>query len=153
MTLGSLIHSYHSHAFVYWYRVGKGKSYPQPHNCAAPHLFTIMKRRERLETAKKLLSFFMETMGKQTLIIASVIGLVVGLGLGYWYGSSSGYSRGDSAGYKRAEEDIKKIQTAAGEKAAKDAATAANPFQGVNPLAGVESNPFEKAKKVLNPFQ
>ena len=33
-----------------------------------------------------------------------------------------------------------------------DAADAANPFKAANPLEGVESNPFEQAKKVLNPF-
>ncbi|MBI4137958.1 MAG: hypothetical protein HY472_01775 [Candidatus Sungbacteria bacterium] len=95
----------------------------------------------------------MENTAKQTIIIVSVIGLVVGLGLGYWYGTSRGYAKGDAAGYKRAEEDIKKLQTAAAERAAREAAAAANPFQAVNPLQGVESNPFEKAKKVLNPFQ
>ena len=38
------------------------------------------------------------------------------------------------------------------QKAVEDVAKAENPFRADNPLAGVETNPFEKAKKVLNPF-
>lgn len=63
-----------------------------------------------------------------------------------------GYLVGDSVGYKRAETDIKNLDEVAAQKAAEDLAKAANPFQAVNPLEGVESNPFEKAKQVLNPF-
>ena len=47
---------------------------------------------------------------------------------------------------------VKKAQEIAGQKAAEDAAKAANPFGVANPLEGVETNPFEEAKKVLNPF-
>lgn len=71
--------------------------------------------------------------------------LVVGLAGGYWFG--------DSRGYGRAQDDVKKLQEEAAAKAAGDAAKAANPFQAVNPLSGVEANPFEKAKNVLNPFK
>ena len=66
--------------------------------------------------------------------------------------SVAGYLVGSSLGYKRAEADIKRLDEAAAQKAADELAKAANPFQAVNPLEGVESNPFEKAKKVLNPF-
>lgn len=86
-------------------------------------------------------------------ILIAIAALVVGLAAGYVYGGKVGYKKGDDAGYKRAEADVKKLQTAAGEKAAQEATKAANPFQAVNPLEGVEANPFEKAKKVLNPFQ
>jgi len=41
----------------------------------------------------------------------------------------------------------------AAEKVAQDVATAENPFKADNPLTEVETNPFEKAKKVLNPFE
>lgn len=64
-----------------------------------------------------------------------------------------GYYLGHSKGYKAAEADIKKVQTEAAQKASEEAAKAANPFQAVNPLSEVEANPFEKAKKVLNPFK
>ncbi|OGN10065.1 MAG: hypothetical protein A3J46_06900 [Candidatus Yanofskybacteria bacterium RIFCSPHIGHO2_02_FULL_41_11] len=64
-----------------------------------------------------------------------------------------GYFSGHSVGYKTAETDLKKVQEESAKKSAEDAAKAANPFQAVNPLAGVESNPFEKAKQVLNPFK
>lgn len=83
------------------------------------------------------------------LAVALVVG---GLG-GYLMGQRAGYQKGDTEGYKRAEADIKKAEEVAAAKAAEDAAKAANPFQTANPLQGVESNPFEKAKKVLNPFQ
>ena len=69
--------------------------------------------------------------------------VVVGV-LGYWVG--------DWQGYSRSQADVKKAQEVAGQKAADDAAKAANPFKATNPLEGVEANPFEEAKKVLNPF-
>lgn len=62
------------------------------------------------------------------------------------------YWLGDWRGYSRSQADVKKAQEVAGQKAAEDAAKAANPFGAANPLKGVESNPFEQAKKVLNPF-
>lgn len=69
--------------------------------------------------------------------------VVIGV-LGYWVG--------DWQGYARSQTGVKKAQEVAGQKAAEDAAKAANPFKAANPLEGVESNPFEQAKKVLNPF-
>ena len=39
------------------------------------------------------------------------------------------------------------------QNAGADAAKSENPFQAENPLSGVEANPFEKTKKVLNPFE
>jgi len=71
--------------------------------------------------------------------------IVIAVGvLGYWVGNLQGYSRSQA--------EVKKVQEVAGQKAADDAAKAANPFKAANPLEGVESNPFEEAKKVLNPF-
>ncbi|HXK40866.1 MAG TPA: hypothetical protein VJ046_02075 [Candidatus Paceibacterota bacterium] len=71
--------------------------------------------------------------------------IVVAVGvLGYW--------AGDWQGYSRSQADVKKAQEVAGQKAAEDAAKVANPFKATNPLEGVEANPFEEAKKVLNPF-
>lgn len=64
--------------------------------------------------------------------------------LAYWVG--------DWQGYSRSQVEVKKSQEVAGQKAAEDAAKAANPFKATNPLEGVETNPFEEAKKVLNPF-
>lgn len=69
--------------------------------------------------------------------------VVVGV-LGYW--------AGDRQGYSRSQTEVKKAQEVAAQKAAEDAAKAANPFKATNPLEGVEANPFEEAKKVLNPF-
>lgn len=72
--------------------------------------------------------------------------IVVAVGvLGYW--------TGDWRGYSRSQAEVKKAQELAGQKAAEDAAKAANPFKASNPLEGVESNPFEEAKRVLNPFK
>ena len=70
--------------------------------------------------------------------------LVVVLVLVYWLG--------DWRGYSRSQADVKKAQEVAAQKAGDDAAKAANPFKASNPLEGVESNPFEEAKKMLNPF-
>lgn len=72
--------------------------------------------------------------------------------VGYISGSVMSYYKGSSAGYQKAQDDAKKLQEAAAQKAAEDAAKAANPFQVANPLENVEANPFEKAKKILNPF-
>lgn len=41
----------------------------------------------------------------------------------------------------------------AAEQVAEEVAKSENPFKASNPLATVETNPFEKAKKVLNPFE
>ncbi len=93
---------------------------------------------------------------KKFLIIAFLV-LVVGVGAGYLFGQKSGYSggyaKGDETGYARAQADVKKLEEEAAKKAAAEVTKAANPFQVSNPLEGVESNPFQKAKKVLNPFQ
>ena len=59
----------------------------------------------------------------------------------------------ESMGMELKEEDVKTLQEEVAKKAGEAAAKAANPFQAVNPLGTVEANPFEKAKKVLNPFQ
>src|SRR3989344_4057000 len=67
----------------------------------------------------------------------------------FWVGRSNGYT----TGYAKAQDDVKALQEEATQKATEDAAKSANPFQAVNPLEGVEANPFEKVKKVLNPFE
>lgn len=77
------------------------------------------------------------------------IGLVVGLLVGYFGTQSFAYNKG----YKQAETDAKALQEASANKATEDAAKLANPFQSANPLESVESDPFAKTKKILNPFQ
>lgn len=76
-------------------------------------------------------------------MLTIVVAIAVG-SLGYWVG--------DRMGYSRSQDEVKKAQELAGQKAAEDAADAANPFKADNPLEGVESNPFEQAKKAINPF-
>ena len=41
----------------------------------------------------------------------------------------------------------------AAKQAAEEAAKSENPFKSESPLSAVEANPFEKTKKVLNPFE
>ena len=82
-------------------------------------------------------------------VVALVIGLAVGLVGGYLVTNNIAYDKG----YASAEADAKKLQEAAAAKAAEEAAKAANPFAAANPLESIESNPFEKTKKVLNPFE
>ena len=82
-------------------------------------------------------------------IVIAVLALLIGLAGGFWYGGKSGFNKG----YSKAEADIKKTQEEASKKASEAAAKAANPFSVGNPLEGVDTNPFEKVKKVLNPFQ
>lgn len=74
---------------------------------------------------------------------------VILIGLAFWFGRSGGYT----AGYAQAQTDATALQDETVRKAAADAAKSTNPFQAVNPLEGVEANPFEKVKKVLNPFE
>jgi len=74
----------------------------------------------------------------------AIVVIAVGA-LGYWVG--------DRMGYARSQAGVKKAQEVVAQKAANDAAKAANPFKAANPLEGVDTNPFEAAKKVLNPFQ
>lgn len=82
---------------------------------------------------------------KITLIIAAL----VLIGLVFLFGRYTGYD----VGYEQAQADVQTLQTEAARKGAEEAAKSANPFQAVNPLEGVETNPFEKVKKVLNPFE
>ena len=42
---------------------------------------------------------------------------------------------------------------AAAQQAAEETAKSENPFKSESPLSAVEANPFEKTKKVLNPFE
>ncbi len=41
----------------------------------------------------------------------------------------------------------------AAKQAAEETAKSENPFKSASPLSAVEANPFEKTKKVLNPFE
>lgn len=87
----------------------------------------------------------MDQFSQKNVIIIAIVVLIVGLAAGYMYGRQKGY--------QQAETDIKKLDEFAANKATDEAAKAANPFQTVNPLQGVEANPFQKMKKVLNPFE
>ncbi len=84
-------------------------------------------------------------MDNKPVLVWVLVALIAGLVGGYYFG--------DSQGFKRAEANIKKIQEEAAAKAAAEAAKAANPFQAANPLEGVQDNPFEKTKSILNPFK
>lgn len=74
---------------------------------------------------------------------------VILIGIAFWLGLSNGYSKG----YAQAQADVQALQEESAQKAAEETAKATNPFQAVNPLEGVEANPFDKVKKVLNPFE
>ena len=89
------------------------------------------------------LSVVFNLNSNKSLLLTIIVMIVVGV-LGFWVG--------DRMGYSRSQAEVKKAQDIAGQKAADDAADAANPFKATNPLEGVDSNPFERAKKVLNPF-
>lgn len=103
-----------------------------------------------MPSANELTGFkgFEEFFTKQPLLVAVVAVIVVGAGA-FWFGNTSGYENG----YAQAQNDAKALQEEAAQKAATDAAKSANPFAAVNPLEGVEANPFDKVKKVLNPFE
>ncbi len=77
------------------------------------------------------------------------ITILVLVGLVFLFGRYTGYG----VGYEQAQTDIQTLQTEAARKGAEEVAKSANPFQAVNPLEGVETNPFEKVKRVLNPFE
>lgn len=92
-------------------------------------------------------------MNKGTKLFACIALAIVVILLAYGFGDSRGYRAG-MAGKKI------QINTAApqntitiSQKAATAATQAANPFKVENPLAGVNINPFEKAQKLLNPFE
>lgn len=85
-------------------------------------------------------------LNNKAIVVVAVIALA---GVAFWLGRSGGYT----AGYVQAQSDINALQEESARKAAEDTAKSANPFQAVNPLEGVEANPFEKVKKVLNPFE
>ena len=88
--------------------------------------------------------------------IVAVAVLILGLAGGYIYGKevgyNTGYKKGDTAGYQKGQDDAQKLQEELARKAAEEAAKSANPFQIVNPLQDITANPFDDAKKALNPF-
>lgn len=90
-----------------------------------------------------------------TLVVAvvGIAALAIGSVAGYFIGKGAGYAAGEQAGYSRAQDETKKLEEEALRKATREAAKAANPFQPVNPLEGVDADPFEKTKKILNPFE
>ena len=77
------------------------------------------------------------------------ISVIILFCVGFWAGGKLGFNKG----YQSAQADTKRVQEEAAKKATEEAVKASNPFQAVNPLSGVEANPFEKAKKILNPFK
>ncbi len=82
-------------------------------------------------------------------LIAAVSAVVICLVVVYFVGSKVGFD----SGYAQAQADLQQLNEEAANKAGAEAAKAANPFGAVNPLEGVQANPFEKAQKVLNPFE
>jgi len=80
--------------------------------------------------------------------IAVVVLVIIAVAL-FFGGRALGYN----SGYAEAQADIQSLQDEAARQAVEEAAKEANPFQTVNPLEGVEANPFDKVKKVLNPFE
>ena len=87
-------------------------------------------------------------MNNKKFIITIIVAVIL-IAAAYWVALRVGFD----AGYAKAQNDAQQLNEEAGAKATQEAAKAANPFQAVNPLEGVEANPFEKAKKVLNPFE
>ena len=55
--------------------------------------------------------------------------------------------------YANYQKRMQILHDEAARRAAAETAKSQNPFQSKNPLSGVEANPFEKAKKVMNPFE
>lgn len=53
----------------------------------------------------------------------------------------------------RSTQDIQNQPDTAAYKAAADTAKSESLFKTTNPLSGVKADPFEKTKKVLNPFE
>ena len=87
------------------------------------------------------------------MIAGIVVVIIVAVGIGYYVGKSTGYAAGVVVGQENALAEFKSSQEALAQKAAQDAAKAANPFQtNSNPLEGV-ADPLQKTKQVLNPFQ
>lgn len=78
-----------------------------------------------------------------------IIMFLIVVGGAIWFAYKSGFD----AGYGKAEADAESVRDESARRAAEEAAKSANPFQAVNPLSGIEANPFEKTKKILNPFE
>jgi len=92
-------------------------------------------------------------MNTKTIWLITVLVATAALLFGYSLGSSNTEQFAYDAGYQKAVTDTKASQQAAADRAFAEAARAANPFQVGNPLEGLEFNPFERAKAVLNPFE
>ena len=55
--------------------------------------------------------------------------------------------------YTKYQDANENAEDATARRAAGDVAESENPFRAENPLSNVEADPFEKTKKVLNPFE
>ncbi|PCI20315.1 hypothetical protein COB64_02200 [Candidatus Wolfebacteria bacterium] len=73
-------------------------------------------------------------------IVLFVVGIIVGYVVGF------------NKGEKSAIADIQAQQQAVTDQAVEEAAQDINPFEIENPLEGIEANPFDEAKDILNPF-
>lgn len=91
----------------------------------------------------------MPPQSSKTFFTTFIFVALVLIGLAFLFGRYTGYD----VGYEQAQTDAQKLQEEAARKGVEEAAKSANPFQAVNPLEGVEANPFEKVKRVLNPFE
>ncbi len=76
--------------------------------------------------------------GNRTLYFGSIVALAaIALAAWFFYGQNGSSQTSPDSVAKQAAEETAKSQ---------------NPFKSESPLSGVEANPLEKTKKILNPF-
>lgn len=102
---------------------------------------------------RSLKIFSMNNPKQIGLVVAIVVVIIIVFAIGNYAGNAGGYAAGLVAGREKALAEFKSSQEALAQRAAQDAAKAANPFQSnANPLQGV-ADPLQKTKQVLNPFE
>ena len=87
-------------------------------------------------------------IGKNALYVA-LGALVIGA---MWLGWSSYTSMEARHAEELRQKGAADAAQVSAQEAAKDAVKSVNPFQATNPLSKVKADPFEKTRKVLNPF-
>ena len=81
--------------------------------------------------------------------LIGLLALVIIAGAIYWLGQRSGSVKG----YMQAQTEVINVKESNVSRVVEQKAKSENPFQTVNPLSKVEANPFEKTKKIMNPFE
>ena len=108
---------------------------------------------DNLILLRRILIYTERVMSQEIRIFACVVLSISAVVVAYTIGSMQESQSAYTTGYQKGHNDTRAPQINIQQQAVTETVKTVNPFAVKNPLAGVEINPFEKVKKVLNPFE